>query len=487
MPSCLVLAGLLVPLLAASPAPGTSLSTMGLEARVPRWRSAMDSLGVPGLAVAVVRGDSVVWTGTFGLRDVERGLPVTPRTMFYIASCTKTFVATLAADLDARGVVDLDAPIRRTVPRFSLADTAAADTLTLRDLVSHRAGLRSRAITFGEAFTGDMNEERYWRLLAACRPLGRTSYSNLNLTLAARVLEAAVGSRWQNLLERHLLGPAGMTRTTTSASRLAADSDAAVPYERPGGGLRPAAVRKTDRTMHAAGGMASTLEDLTRWLRLHLADGVVDGRRVLAAGVAPAMRAVEAPVPDRHPLAPDHRRVGFGLSWDLRDWRGAPLAVHTGQYAGAGALIALVPESNAGVVVLANGTAGIALGEAIGMEAVDALLGREVFDATSRLLEVAPRMFAPDGPDTSRGSLTAPARSYAGSFFHPDWGTLEVTARADSLAGRIGSLPMPFRLTGEDRFRAGSGYDGAFEKDARGRVTAVWMNLDPDSVRFARK
>lgn len=458
-----------------------------LDARVAGWRAALDSLRAPGLAVAVIRGDSVVWSRTLGYRDLERRLPVTANTLFYIASCTKPFVAATTTELAHRGALRLDDPLRRALPRFQLADSAATDTLTLRDLLCHRASLASERITFGEAYTGQMTEERYWRLLARVRPSGEWEYSNLHYTLTGRAIAAATGSRWQTALRDVVLRPAGMMRTTTSATRLYADSDVAIPYERAVGGVIPCPLRKTDRTMHAAGGMGSTLGDLARWVRLHLNGGTLDGRRVLAADVVREMQQRAAPVSDEHPLVPEHRRVGAGLGWDLREHRGVRVVTHNGRYDGASAVFSLLPESGAGVVVLCNlGGPGMFLCEAVAAEAYDAILGLAPADVAGRLMTAAPAMFHDPPADTARGRLELPARRYAGRFVNDDRGLLEFAARGDSLTARIGALPLPLSITGPGTFVAGGEYPGRFERNAAGRVSAVTLAM-PETARFVRR
>src|SRR5215212_7118658 len=97
-----------------------------------RWAAAMKKLRVPGLAVVAVRGDEVVLLDALGVRDPEGSKPVTPDTYFYVASCTKPYTAAVIAQLAAAGKVDLDAPVKRYLPRLELA-SAAGGTFTVRD------------------------------------------------------------------------------------------------------------------------------------------------------------------------------------------------------------------------------------------------------------------------------------------------------------------------------------------------------------------
>src|SRR5688572_12309752 len=212
-----------------------------------RWAGAMKTLRVPGMAVVVVRGDEVVLLDALGVRDPDGPKPVTPDTYFYIASCTKPYTAAVAALLAEAGKLDLDAPVRRYLPRFQLADADAAAKLTVRDLLTHRPGLNTFPVVFLDAYTGEITEDRYYHFLKRAKPRGQVAYSNVHFTLAGRVIEAVEGKGWREALRDRLFEPAKMTRTTGYASKMYADADAAVPLQERGDGWEPTSVRKTDR------------------------------------------------------------------------------------------------------------------------------------------------------------------------------------------------------------------------------------------------
>ncbi len=148
-----------------------------------RWLEAMKDLDVPGMAVVIVRGDEVIYTETFGERDPEKHVPVTPDTIFYIASCTKSFMAMAVMTLVEEGKLDLDAPVKKYLPKFEVADATLTETLTVRDLLSHAKGLDSQPIVTLDAFTGEITEERFYRWLKEAKATGSFDYTNLHYTL----------------------------------------------------------------------------------------------------------------------------------------------------------------------------------------------------------------------------------------------------------------------------------------------------------------
>ena len=160
---------------------------------IPTWEKTLQDLGVPGLAISVVRGDEVLLARGFGQRDVENDLPADADTLYYIASSTKSFVALAAQILAEEGRIDLDAPVARYLTRFRLATEEATAAVTVRDLLSHSQGLSRAAITQAEAYTGLFDDDFYYRLLAEVEPSGAFDYTNLHFTLLGRLIEAVSG------------------------------------------------------------------------------------------------------------------------------------------------------------------------------------------------------------------------------------------------------------------------------------------------------
>jgi CubicO group peptidase (beta-lactamase class C family) len=408
-----------------------------------RWAGVMDLFRVPGMAVAVV-ADGRVMIGVFGHRDAAGRLPVTRETLFYTASVTKTFTATAAVALAADGVVSLDDPVRRHRPRLRLADPDLTERLTLEDLLTHRPGLRSRPITLLDAFTGDITEDRTRHWLARAEIRGGPAYSNLHYTLLGRALEGADGRSWRRILEERILQPAGMDRTTTSASRMMADPDHAEALERTSVGWRPVQQQKTDRTMHAAGGLAISARDAGRWLLLHLGGGVVAGRRILPEASVRSMQQVHEPFPE--PMGSLRIMEGVGLSWLVGRFNGHRLCQHDGRYSGALAYLALLPDDGAGVAVLMN-AGGMARGllDIVALDLLERLTNtRSDWSAYDEFTAEARRAGPPSGggPDPVPAELSLPIGMYTGCFHSAAWGTLCLRARDGALEASLGDMEL---------------------------------------------
>ena len=477
--------------------PGIDVDRAKLDALVPVWEQALEDLRVPGLSVAVVRGDEVLLARGFGTRDPERDLPVDADTMFYMASVTKSFLALTTQILAEEGRLDLDAAVVEYLPHFQLADASATRSVTLRDLLSHAKGLEHPAITQAEAYTGEFDEALYYRLMAEVEATGEFGYSNEHYTLLGRVVEAVTGSSWQALIADRILKPIGLARTTTSASRMYGDGNVAYPLQEFGDTWRPATVRKTDRTMHAAGGMGATANDLATWLRFNLGDGTLDGKRIVsAAGLAETHRPHADVGKDFFIFGREH----YGLGWYIGSYAGETMIHHFGGYVGSRAHVSFLPDHDLGVAVLMNSAdptfyvvdwmAATVYSELAGIEGPDVLprltemMDRRRASNRQRLADRAPN------PTQAAGGLSLPAERYAGRFHSDDWGTLELEFTDDELRCRWGDLSPEFYSAGKDRFlfapTPGDRNEGSFEIEHK-TVVAVVVTLDDERrVRFVR-
>ena len=502
-------AGLLITLVAGAGAPAQSKlddvpEFRGMRAR---WAEVMDEFDVPGMAVAIVKDGRVVAIETFGVRAPGEGgapgAPPTPETMFYIASITKTYLATAICALADDGKLTLDDPVKKHLPHFALPNAPAgqAEKITIRDLLSHRAGLTDGdPIVMLDAFTGEITEDRYYKWLAKMKPKAETGYSNIHYTLLGRVVEAASGKPWREYLEQRVFAPAGLTRTTGYASRAYGDADCAMPLERagPDGEWRVCALRKTDRTMHAAGGLAASAGDAARWLLLHLNDGQIDGKRVISADRAREMRTLQAAFPEKQGSI--RIMEGFGLAWQTGTFHGTPLCSHGGGYAGTATYYALLPEKKCGFAILMNGGgAARGLQDVIAVDILDRLIeDDEHIDVMEvyrqRVHEEKQRAAAREAKRTAELAkpfeLSRPPADYAGRFLSADLGTMTVAADGARLKVAVGECALDVAPAGRDAFRVlGPAFDGAvfkFVVPAAGAVKSVQLQGDEEAVVFAR-
>lgn len=313
-----------------------------------------------GLAVAVVREGEVV-ARCFGVRDVGTGAPVTPETMFHLASVSKPFVATAVVSLatagDAGGpVLDLDAPIIEWVPEFTLADGRAGE-VTARGLLSHSSGLPDVAdYGWHDPQLGDDALSEFARSLSGWRlraePGSTFSYSNAGFELLGLLVSRVTGTTFEDAVRQQVLAPLGMHRSTflrgEVPGHLAASPHVGMPLTVPEGAYPYTRRHAPSSTLH------SNLEELCRWVAAH-----VEPRGSAARGPDGEWPRLAAGLLDLvwRPVVPVGRppwEEAAGLGWVVGTYGGHRALSHSGADPGFGSKLVLVPERRAGVVVLAN-------------------------------------------------------------------------------------------------------------------------------------
>ena len=346
-------------LLAASARLHAQQALRGFDAYVAR---AVSDWRVPGLAIVVVKDDSVAFIKGYGVRELGKPDPVTVHTRFGVMSTTKAFTTLLLAMLADSGRVGWDEPVTRYLPALALADPWVTRELTLRDLVTHRVGFPDPSFLWYGAPLGIDEMMRRLRFLPTASSLrSRFAYNNVAYALAGEVAARAASTTWQALMRSRIYQPLGMTESYPDERELRAAgiTDVTAPH-----GIINDTVRVLTITtplvdpIAPAGAMFSSISDLSRWLRFLLDSARAGGQRLLSArGFAQLFTAQQiVPPQEFYPtarLTHPHFQA-YGLGWFLEDYRGEYVAFHTGSIDGRSAIIGLIPDRRLGVAILTN-------------------------------------------------------------------------------------------------------------------------------------
>lgn len=417
---------------------------------------AMSELGdVPGLAVAVVRDRDIVYARGFGERDREAGLPLTPETVFYTASHSKSLTAATAALLAHEGVLDLDAPISRYLAELSFRDPGlSADSITMRDLLTHTSGIVNPAITWRTSYTGQHTTDELLRVLEKySTPAPRSfQYTNVGYVLVGIVLERLMGADWRHVVADRILRPLAMEHTTGFVTEVERRGwPLALPYSALGNPphnvgtleLERIPFWKTNLTIQGAGGHMSTVLDLARWVELHLNDGRLDDRQILPASV---IRSVRRPHAELDATFYRFHRTGYGLGWYVAEHQDEALIHHFGGFAGYRTHVSFMPERGVGVVAIVNEiSAGFLLPDFVASCAYALILEK---DAAGRRCESEREelvLGVREGLEETRRGFearpNAPPRAlddYTGRYCHPALGTMAIARRGAELHAVLG-------------------------------------------------
>src|SRR6266480_585540 len=340
----------------------------------------IDQNAVPGLAIAVVFQDKVVYAKGFGVRDVNTKAPVDADTVFQLASVSKPIGSTLVAELVGEGKVTWDSKLSVLNPTFTMFDPWVTHEITIRDMYAHRSGLPEHAGDLLEDL-GFARGEILYRLRhqhPGSSFRSHYAYTNFGVTEGGVAAAKAYGLEWEEASEQKLYRPLGMISTSSRYADFVARPNKALGHVLADGKWVPKFKRNPD-AQSPAGGVSSSVNDVAKWLRLQLGNGKFDGKQIV----------------DEKALTETHQPnmlTGFspftglpsfyGLGWNVSDDEQGRLRLnHSGAFAlGAATLVNLVPAEQLGVVVLTNAYP-IGIAEALGTTFVDtALYGKPTQD-----------------------------------------------------------------------------------------------------------
>lgn len=342
-----------------------------------------ESLAVPGMAVGIVQGSEVPYLCGFG--EGMKGCAVTAQTPFIIGSLSKSFTALAIMQLVEAGKLDLDVPIQRYLPWFTLHDRVASARITIRHLLTHTSGIsrfagRALLSGFGEK-TRETSVRDLCKTELVHEPGTTFEYSNTNYLIASLVIERVSGKSYEQYIQQHIFEPLSMRHSFTSQDDARAAGLAQgyrwwfglpVSYDAPC--LRDA--------LGAAFLMAS-VEDMAHWLLLHL-DGTVDAVSILSVAGLEELHRPQVPT--------QKRGSSSAMGWRVEQLGGVRILRHGGEVSNYRSDMVLVPGENLGVIVLANANNGLIalLGlDQIALPVVRILLGQPVRKTTLSMQQVS--------------------------------------------------------------------------------------------------
>ncbi len=339
-----------IALVLAAPTSAQDRSTARFEALVALAEAKMAEHRVPGMAIGII-DNGVLRTRGLGVTNVEDPLPVTDHTVFPIASISKTFAATAMMRLVEQGKVDLNAPVRKYLPEFTVRDAAVSRDVTVWHLLTHTSGWE------GQVSGPERGEDTLRNfvttiadLMQVAPPGAAWSYNNAGFSVAGRVIEAVTGTSINRAIRDLVFTPLGLAHAGTTAGEFIVNRFAAGHANR--GDAAPTLQRPfSPSTSVTAGGVGLCITDLLVYAKFHMGDGTAaSGERVLTRESLAAMRE-----PQLRKQSTDDE---IGIAWHLRTVGGLRVAAHGGTLAGHILLLAIVPERNFAIAILTNAQNG---------------------------------------------------------------------------------------------------------------------------------
>lgn len=402
---------------------------------------AMAETNTPGMAIAIVQGDQVIFSGGFGVRKIGGEDKVDKNTIFQIGSISKSFTtALLAQQVDAQQI-HWDGRVIDILPDFRMFDPYVTREFRIDDLAAQRTGMPEHAADF-MSFAGYSREDiirslRYVIPVSSFRL--KYAYQNALFLVAAKILEKKSGISYEQLLKEKLFNPMSMNNTTVTLDDYLATKNKAWIHHQEG---------KTEAYpenwpyfnwsyLYApAGGINSDIADMSKWTIMQMNNGRFNGKQIVSSD---SIKRMHQPNIFAGALFDANSYYAFG--WVYRSYAPYPIIWHNGETMGAHNMIAFIPQANIGIVILTN-TTGTGLPEALAFEFFDRAFHKPEQDWVKKLTDhqnirqKQEEMMAPNLPKVILPSLEL--SSYTGTYFNEMYGNVSVAAENGHLVLTIG-------------------------------------------------
>lgn len=393
----------------------------------PLIEQVMESFGLAGLAIGIVKDGEFAYARGFGVRDVETKEPITPRSLFHMASVSKPFVATAIMQLVEQGKIRLDAPVITYLPYFKLNDERA-DMITVQQMLSHVGGMPDAAdYQWYQPEYDDGALERYVRGLAGeqliAAPGEKFAYSNIAYEVLGDVIAKVSGRTFEAYMKESVLDPLGMVDSTFLRGDVA-PALAMTPHF--GAPLMVIPEAYPYNRAHAPSStLHSNVIEMGNWALANLNRGEFNSNRILQPGSYDLLWAEYAQEME------DDQVESVGLGWFIRTHRGRRVIHHGGADPGFETTFAMLPDDGVAIVILANSnTAPVgSLAEA----ALDVLLGFKPQAPKPPVTALLGPVLAAEGPQAAihlfnrlRSTRSDDFAFDVWPFFTACWGAIEV-------------------------------------------------------------
>ncbi len=427
-------------------------------------------LGIPGMSLAIIKDDNVIFIKGLGYKDFEKKVSVTPDTQFAIGSATKAFTALSVLISQDEGKLSLDDSPKKLLPYFKMYDPETDQKITIRDLLCHSSGLNRTDLAM---ITGKLTRAELIQVVAQAKPTAKLrekfQYQNLMYTAAGEAVAQAQRMPWESFVPQRIFKPLGMANSTMLIKQMQKAKDYSFGYD------YNFDTKETTRRpfreigeVAPAGSINSSARDMAEWIRFVLNGGMINGKRLVSE------KGFDEWLKPQMKMNPTGT-VNYGLGWFLQTWNGLKVVQHGGNIDGFNSLVAMIPEKKLGFVMLTN-VSSSSLGSDIMPVIWSNILGEPKNDPTNV-------------PATPKPEANSPveAKELIGKYSPPGSTSAIVEIKEDD--GKI-----TFNIPGQQPYALSPKADGSFalaplpetyflnpKRDAAGKLTSVAVT-QPEGV-----
>ena len=459
---------------------------------------------IPGVGVGIVKDGKLVFVKGYGYRDYEKKLPITANTLFQLASNTKLFTATALGFLVNEGKLDWDKPIKTFVPAIEFYNNDLNNTITLRDMLSHRTGVtRHDMIWYKSDFTRKEFFEKL-KYLEPSQPLRQGYlYNNLMYASAGHLIELVENKTWEHYVQEKILKPLKMNSTVFSIPEMEKQSDIFVPYNEKRDTTILYKINYLSETegLGPAASIISNINDLSHWLSALMNKGIYEGKQVIPEAI---VKETMEPSIALHNYSLDQGFTEvlnpvYGMGRQTEAYRGHQLVLHGGHLNGIFSQISYMPQDNIGVILFVIGEHSMSY-NSINYNIYEHLLGLSTTPWSERGLKSrdARKKIAKDGrakatvgqiPNTKPSH---PLNDYLGNFENKAYGIINVSQKDAKMMFTFHNIKLALNHFHYDRFDTNNDeedglYSLNYQTSPQGDIDRFIISLDEGEVTFTKK
>ena len=323
------------------------------------FEKSVKNWNVPGVAIGIVKDGKVIFAKGYGVQEIGKKDKVDENTIFGIASNTKAFTSAALSILVEEKKIDWDQKLVEVMPNIKLYNDYVTQNITIRDLLSHRAGYKT--------FSGDLlwvatkyNRKEIIERLEYLQPTYpfryKFGYSNLMFLVAGEIIPQVTDKSYDEFLKENIFQPLGMDNTVTSISGFDKIDNLAKPHIEIDGKQQAIEYISWDN-IAPAGGINSNVTDMTKWITMLLNKGEFNETQIINKDELEVLWTPETPQSigyyDKTFFKSKHFH-SYGMGWDLFDYKGVKVINHAGGLDGMISQVAIIPELDLGFVILTN-------------------------------------------------------------------------------------------------------------------------------------
>ncbi|MBK6346329.1 MAG: serine hydrolase [Bacteroidales bacterium] len=416
------------------------------------FSEALKTWNVPGMAVAIIKNDTIVLLRGYGVKEIGKPGKVDENTLFAIASNTKSFTATAMAMLVDEGRLKWDDKVVDYLPWFRLYDPYVTLNMTIRDLLTHRSGLETFSgdlIWYGSSYSRDEVIKRASLLKPHYGFRAAYGYSNIMYLAAGQIIASVSGMTWDEFIRLRILKPLEMIQTNTSITKLDLKGNTAMPHNDVDDHVISINYLNWDN-IGPAGSINSSAAEMIKWIQFQLKKGQWDGRELVSDK---SLRELWSPQTIQRvstfseKLWPSTHFKSYGMGWGLMDYHGKKVISHSGGYDGMISFSGFVPEAGLGFVILTNKNSSLYY--PLSYKILDTYLSDEKTDWSSKFYELTEKNQKAEQKEKEEESLkripgttpTLPLEKYAGSYVSEIYGEARIHIKDNQLY--LNFIPTP--------------------------------------------